>query len=398
MIFIAAAEPNVVLTAFGRTLALEPLTWPNINVNHILAMEGELGRRILKRNNGKVQMIEFDAHRLPDFPKPLPRDLRVATGSRVVLIRGGGIGDMLMCTPTIRALKKNLPGGIHLSLATFQDLCDLMCGNPFVDSVLAQPLTLGQLMGMDYYFEFKDPNSDIATIHMIDFYLKCAGFDASNVVDKSITLTINRRDKKDLSDRIQALRPDFGHIVYLNGLASDPIRDIPYGVLWAIADAFPKHLFLVPEMYTTRYPESAHGFRKRKNISPMDTAGDLTGYLTMIHCSDAVITTDSSAYHIAAAFDKPCMALFGPIDPGLRTAYYPTVRPIASTYSGGTCTAPCGKSNYAEFNDTRAEAEKRCPEAIRTGNGFSPCLSDFAMNRLIESLETTLNPCSRRNP
>jgi len=43
---------------------------------------------------------------------------------------------------------------------------------------------------------------------------------------------------------------------------------------------------------------------------------------------DLIVTSDTAPYHIAAALQKPCLALFGNIPPYTRTQYYPTVKSL----------------------------------------------------------------------
>lgn len=48
----------------------------------------------------------------------------------------------------------------------------------------------------------------------------------------------------------------------------------------------------------------------------------------IIERASVVVTPDSASLHIAGAFDVPTVALFGPFDPRLRTAYYPNCQAL----------------------------------------------------------------------
>ena len=170
MIFLAATE-QCSLKVYDADLHLEPLTYPDINISHILAMEDAMGKRILKTDKRKINRITFEAERLPGFPKPLSKPDQIPPGSRILVIRGGGIGDVLMCTPAIRELRRRLPAQVHLTLATFKSNISLFVDNPDIDSVVAQPLTLGELLKADYYVEFNLPKSVMDSINMTDYYL-----------------------------------------------------------------------------------------------------------------------------------------------------------------------------------------------------------------------------------
>jgi hypothetical protein len=393
MIFIAAREPNVFLRVYGAEFHLEPLTYPDIDLSHILAVESELGRRILERNDGKVNRIRFDAQKLPGFPKPLTSLEDAAPGSRILILRGGGIGDMLMCTPAIRELKRRLPAGVRIALATFSGYKPLFAAHPDIDSVTIQPLNLGRLMTYDYYFVFRDPDKQMDQWPLIDFYLAKLWIDPSTVADKRPALSDPMPRDPELNRRIQDAGSTFRHIVYLNGLASDSLRDLPPAMIYGLPDLFPETLFVVPDSYLLRYPETAAGFTKIPNVLTVDTAGSLIRYVTALDACCAVITTDSSAYHIAAALDRPALAVFGPIDARLRTAYYPTVRVLEAKYRGQTCRSPCGKSYRSQFYTESSENVSRCPEAAITGVPFSPCLGSFSQNLIRTEVEAMLSRC-----
>ncbi|MEO0166742.1 MAG: glycosyltransferase family 9 protein [candidate division WOR-3 bacterium] len=55
---------------------------------------------------------------------------------------------------------------------------------------------------------------------------------------------------------------------------------------------------------------------------------DLSELIAICYLSDLIIAPDSSAVHISATFNKPCIALFGNINPYLRVAYYPKVKAL----------------------------------------------------------------------
>jgi len=381
MMFLAATRPGVALKAFGAEFVLIPIRYPEVDVSQVLAMEDALGSRILQCNHTQIQRLRFEAHRLPGFPLPLRSPEGIPAGSRILIIRGGGIGDVLMCTPVIRELRRRLPG-TRLTLATFEQNGKLFRSNPDLDDVVAQPLTLGQLMAADYFVEFTGPDRSMNDTHMTDYYLSCIGIRPETVVDKRPVLA-----SKDLLDtatcrELAAARAGFERIVYLNGLASDRLRDIPPDVLSVFPDLHPEIRFAVPADYPERYPEQARPLLERSNVMEIDTKGSLEKYITALSVCDAAVTTDSSVYHIAAALDKPCLTLFGPIDPGLRTRYYPTVVSLEPRYQGKTCRSPCGKSMFSEFYNGQTDGVPLCPEARHRRSQFSPCLSSYAKDRL----------------
>ncbi len=390
MIFLSATEPNVSLSVYGTDFTLAPIEYPEVNIANILAMENPLAKRILDLNKTKIHRLVFEADRLPGFPKLLPALNEVPPGSKVLVIRGGGIGDVLMCTPVIRFLRENLPG-VHLTLATFKRNDTLFKSNPHLDAVVAQPLTLGELMEADFVVEFADPDISIDDTHMTDYYLRCIGIAPETVSDKTPILSIDGLIDPATVRSVTTAAHGFKRSVYLNGLASDRLRDLSPALLSIFPRTRSDILFVVPTAYEERYGTDSPTLYDRPNILRLDTADSLSAFVTAIHCCNAVVTTDSSAYHIAAALEKPCLTLFGPIDPKLRTRYYPTVISLKARYNGHTCQSPCGKSMISEFFDDRIDGEKKCPEASTKNMDFSPCLASFSKTRLMDAFNRITN-------
>ncbi len=388
MIFLAATEPCT-MNVYEAAFTLQPLTYPEVNPAHILVVEQELGKRILQRDRKKVRPLTFDAGRLPGFPKPMPPLGDLEAPCRVILIRGGGIGDVLMATPAIRELRNRLPHGSHLTLATFRSNVPLFSGNPHLDRVISEPMTLGDILGADYYLEFNDPGKLITRTPMTDFYLSGLRIDPAEVKDKIPILRPESLFDPVMAGRIRDAGSGFRCVVYLNGLASDRLRDVPPSILDVLPRRHPQFLFLVPACFCERYAGETSRALKGSNCLRVDTEGSLSAYVTALSCSDAVITTDSSAYHLAAALGKPALALFGPIESRLRTLYYPTVTGLDANYQGMTCKSPCGKSMLSEFSSTSKKDLMGCPEAVRQRQRFSPCLF-FAPELLLQSLERIL--------
>lgn len=389
MVFLSAAEPCT-LNVYGASFYLEPIISREVNVGHILVMEGELGRRILQKKRKEIQRIRFNAQALPGFPMPLQTLDQVIPGSKIIVIRGGGIGDVLMLTPAIRELRRRLPEDVHLSLATFKSNRLFFDRNPYLDSVIAQPVTLGELMEADYYVEFKDPASLMVRIPMIDYYLQGLGLDPQKISDKSLVLNAEPFFDRKVAALLDRAGSSFRHMVYLNGLASDQLRDLSPELLRILPAGFPDILFVMPAIYAARHRDHGVEILDTHNILWLDTEESLHRYVTALTRCDAVVTADTSGYHIAAALNKPCVALFGPISSRLRTTYYPTVLALDAEYQGKLCQSPCGKSILSEFKSGQVDAEQRCPEALAKGSHFSPCLASFSSEKLIHAFEEIL--------
>ena len=391
MIFFSAALPNVGVNVYGAEYLLNPLTYPEIDTEQILIAEDALASRLLKNNSGnRLQQISFEVEKLPDFPKPFSITENLKPFSKVLIIRGGGIGDVLMSTPAIRELRKRLPENVQLNLATFQWNRPFFSDNPHLSGVTPLPFTLAEILDADYYLEFTDTNAAAGPFSMIDYYLMGSGLDPESIEDKSLVLNTDPLLDKETVDGLNAIRSSFRYLVYLNGLASDRLRDVSSEVLDILPDRFPDIAFIVSNLYFERYQHLDEKILNRGNVVRLDTGNSLKRYVTALLITDAVVTTDSSASHIAAALKKPCLTLFGPGHSERWASYYPTVRPLEAAYTGSLCHSPCGRDMLSEFGQDQAVSEKRCPEAVLTDQRFSPCLASISADRLTEAFSETL--------
>ena len=94
----------------------------------------------------------------------------------------------------------------------------------------------------------------------------------------------------------------------------------------------------------------------------------------LAHKCDVIIAPDSSFVHFAAAFDKPTIAIYGPIDGKVRTKSYPNCTYVDSRKSLGCL--PCWRN-------------ENIPCKL-TGMRNSACLEGIAVSQIINELEIKL--------
>lgn len=396
---------------FGQEYELVPIVPPQVNLNHILAAPAPLAETIVKRYPDHLQIIYFDAHKLPGFPKRLeipPQE--ISKGSRLMIIRDAGIGDMIMLSSALRELKKEVGPGVELLLATLRDRHPLMYNSGLLEHFFPLPIPLSDLVNTtDYYFLFSDPRGIFGKVNMIDYYLDSFSIDyrAIDPEDKIPFLSPCLTRSDEIISSIRENTPD-GHIrvLYSPG-ASDPWRQLPPRVLNLLAVNYGEFVFFVPKY-------NLHGHTQHGNVFEIDTSGDLIEFVTAIEECDILVSADSAAYHIAATMNKPSLVLFGPIDTK-PAQYYPSATALEGVYEGEVCRFPCGISGHAgrfarkpigANKVTRFEPgtevithsgrpfiydpRKGCPEANITGTKYSPCLDLLPDERILEGFEKVL--------
>jgi len=406
MIFFSARKP-LTMTFFGESYALEPLTHPEINPDHILAAPNGLGHSIVNRHRQHLQIIDFEADRIPGFPRRLmqnPADLPV--GTRIIMLRDAGIGDALTMTPIIAHLNK-LDNRVLPVLATLKDRHELFAGTGC--PLLPLPIRLSQLLGQaDFFIDFHDPKDICEKVEMIDF-----NFDSLNIDPRTIpseqkipSLAPEIASSDNIRTRIDSLTREFLiRILYAPG-ASDQLRVLPDVILKKLALTYPDIAFISTDSGSEPIA---------KNVFSLETSESLRAFITAIDHCDGVVSSDSSAYHLATALGRPALAIFGPVPSSIRSGYYPKVVALDAAYQGQTCHSPCmihghlfrnagipiGREGIRQLkagtpittfsgSTFTYDPEKGCPEMNCCDTPNSPCLMNISDAALLPSFEKLL--------
>ena len=376
--------------SFGGSFYLDPITYPNVDLANILVVEDSLGK-IIMNSCPHILKASFDASKLPNYPAPMPSPENVPDKSKVLILRGGGIGDLILFIPALNILRSRLAQGVKLYLATFQEKVELFEGISGIEDITVMPKRMSQVIGMDYYLEFSGHSNLFGSMHMTDFYLTLMKIPPETVPPESKTpfLPGTKTMSKKIIRRFERLRKKNDKIVYCQTRTSSIIRNLSKELCLWLAKNTPEVTFVTtPEKQGERIDWP-------RNLIALDTTESLCDYITAIFCSDAVISPDSSAYHIAAALNKPAITLFGPIGSTLRSLYSPTVIPLDAEYAGITCKSPCGTNIVSEFRHLDKvpgyDSSKGCPEANMKKTDYSPCILSIPNEKVWEKLKQILN-------
>jgi ADP-heptose:LPS heptosyltransferase len=237
----------------------------------------------------------------------------------VHVVRGASMGDVLMCTPALRELKRRNPD-CHLTFYT--DFPALVEGLPFMDSVrpAAERPARGILLN---YENSLPPRRHIAQI--IGDYL------GVNVRDVRPSCTV----RPDLVERIRldwSGRPRPWIVVIRRAGPWTPNKDWP-DIYWeALLDR------LLASMTVVEIGTGLYGRRTRTDPNYLDLVDrtSLPQLVASIAAADLLIAPDTGPMHIAAAVGTPSVVIYGGyIDP-VSTGYPGNI----DFYSAVEC-APC---------------------------------------------------------
>ncbi len=407
------AKDNIVLTFFGQDYALGPISYPDVDISRILVVTDDLAKALYRIYPEFLEPVSFDATRIPSFPEPLVGSPSgIPEGKRLMIIRDAGIGDMIMLIPALRKLKQMVGHKVEIGLSTLKDRHPLVEGLGYVDRLYPLPLRLSELVSeTDYFVGFPDIKGIYNRVNMTDFYLDSMCMDPGSIpsADKLPKIPESLLLHEDTIRKIRKLAGYRSLKVFYSPGASDPIRRLPPCILLTLATSFTDMIFLTPE----KIPEEAKGL---DNVTGIDTSSGLASFATAISECDILVSSDSGAYHIAAAIGKPSLVFFGPIPSMLRSTYYPYVISLDPfDYMGETCVPPCGihaRTQRASLKPIGANMVRDlrqgteiitfsgqmftydpslgCPEAQAKGTRFSPCLESFSDESILQGFERVL--------
>lgn len=242
----------------------------------------------------------------------------------------GGIGDVLMTLPAVRAVKKKY--NCHLTYATDYNylegaLTKVLYGNPHIDAIIkwsdlvpehydatidltcpciahekqgAPPVNRIDLFARHIGVELDSPH--------IDFYLTKSEVDWGQNFVKQNKL-INKK------------------IILVQPFSSSESRDVPKNTLKsALAAVFETRRDVRAIICTHSTDSSSDDWKYLETVEARNL--DIRQIASIMHHCDLVLCPDSSILHLAGALKKPTVSLFGPTDPYARVNHYPNAMAI----------------------------------------------------------------------
>jgi len=277
----------------------------------------ELAERIdayLERRNYSGPRAQHEVY----FNGPAPR---IGTAHRILVTRGvGGIGDLLMMTPGIRALRQMNPQS-EIVFAVPGNLVALLNGNPHckIVDIAAEGL---DVRDFDAWYNLSDcPSSrhesrtaPKVTLSRIELFAEGMGVEPSDLaVSGRQPVYRVSDDERELARRFLN-QAGSGPFVAVQLQAADRYRDYPH--LESVVKSLAEHCDVL--VFGDR-PFSGFEYDR---VTRVHSFGLRQAFAVVSQCA-AVLAPDSSFIHLAGALDLPCVALFGPIDGRMRTQDYP---------------------------------------------------------------------------
>src|SRR5258707_355086 len=300
---------------------------------------------------------------------------------RILVVRLGAMGDIIHTLPAVASLKHSFPGS-HITWAIAPQWAPLLDGNVFVDRlILVERTSLAGLLrsrkelrrepfhfAVDFQGLIK--SALVASVAGPD---RIFGFSRSHVREKPAALFYSSyatSSSKHVVDRNLDLARAAGasSLLYVfplpPGQPEQPLPDKDFVLACPLAGWASKQWPLDSYTHLAKRLERDLGLALVVNGPPSsaDVLGRIEGAVThisgmpgLIHATRraiAVVGVDSGPLHLAAALDKPGVAIFGPTDPQRNGPYGGSLHVLRS---------PAARTTYKRHSETDASMRAIAP-------------------------------------
>jgi ADP-heptose:LPS heptosyltransferase len=272
---------------------------------------------------------------------------KIQADGSIVIIRGGELGDVLMTTPIIRALRDKYPCTRILYVTRTPEA---IAGNPFVSSVLnwnTPSICVHHILSADRVIDYRgviEAWHGPAIPHMAEI--------AGVTLEKSTPdFFVSEKDDLWAKDVMSINKVADDRSLVLQASANSPTRCWSWYNITQFAKSIAQGGWTVILLDKTRLDLDIPGV---VNLSGQTTIGQAAA---IIKHSAMLVGPDSSFQHLAAALDVRSVGIFSVIPPGDRISTYPEAIGIAAKCE---C-APC----YDQFNICEHEPKFDCMNSIQ---------------------------------
>ncbi len=286
-------------------------------------------------------------------------DLDLAETNMVV--RPGGLGDLVMLTPGLRAWKRKEPNR-PLVLATSRENIPLLEGAPYLDGVIPVEQWVGTNFQhcYDLRYAVEPPEfgiqgklswKDYCSKDRSDIFEECLGT-KNGGGPKVFGLPVNRRVQKKMASLLPAVHPYIGIAATCKSVVKCLPPDFIAPLVAHLIPEFQGTIVLFGQ--TEGWSRNLSGIRGAGVVNLIDQLS-LQEAVALCSLMDLVISPDSAPMHFAGALGINCVALFGNLEPQTMSKYYPTVK---SLYPRGELPCvPCGGKISCQMPEGKFGAE-----------------------------------------
>lgn len=317
---------------------------------------------------------------------------------KILVVRFSSIGDIVLTTPILRCIKQQLKD-VELHFITKQQFITVIENNPYVDKFhtiknsLAEVIPQLKKENYDYVidlhhnartlklklalgktsYSFNKLNWEKFLIvnfkknklpqqHIVDRYFETVSKIGVTNDNKGLDYFINEKDEIDIVSALPTLFHDDYNALVVGG--SYFTKQIPINKLKEICTNSPLPIVLLGGKDDAAIAEQVYQFHKNKVINLCGKL-NLNQSASIIKQSNKVITSDTGLMHIAAAFKKDIISLWGNTIPEFGMGPYLAGKNSQLIEVKDLSCRPCSKLGY-----------KKCPK------GHFKCMNNIDINTI----------------
>jgi ADP-heptose:LPS heptosyltransferase len=317
---------------------------------------------------------------------------------KILVVRFSSIGDIVLTTPILRCIKQQLKD-VELHYVTKHNFLSVIDNNIYVDKVFTIKDSLKDVIpqlkkeNYDYVidlhhnirtlrlktalgkksFSFNKLNwekflivhfkkNKLPPIHIVDRYFETLQSLGVKNDGKGLDYFINEKDEIDIPSTLPTLFHDDYNALVVGG--SYFTKQIPINKLKEICTKSSLPLILLGGKEDAAIAEQVYQFHKNKTINLCGKL-NLNQSASIIQQANKVITSDTGLMHIAAAFKKDIISLWGNTIPEFGMGPYLAGNNSQILEVKELSCRPCSKLGY-----------KKCPK------GHFKCMNDIEIKSI----------------
>ena len=337
--------------------------------------------------------IEFISIHFRNWKKP---DFNNVKNKRLLIIRHGGIGDLLFITPIIKKMKIKYPE-LKITLMTRIMYHSLFNNFPYIDKLVdhAWPnifslLTHDYIVFLDKSIEI---DKDAREKNVYDLFSeKYFGIKLDNSEKKPV-LFVDQYELNKIASSVPFITDGSCLTIGVQIRAGSPIRTPSYDfwvklIIKLLRDIPNTKIYLITEKNMAFWAEKIKTMVICREPGLTDDiinfghySQNIQSLIALIEMLDLIIAPDSSSVHIAAGMDIPTICIYGPFPSRLRIKYYPKAIGLDAS---AEC-APCFTHGH-----------KPCKKAREKGLYWSPCFNNLKTEEIVNKVKLLIKRHKRK--
>ena len=235
--------------------------------------------------------------------------------AKILIVRDEGIGDILLLTPALRALKEKM--NVDVFLATNKNYFPIIKYNPYLTGYCAiagleNHMKNGYHQVIDLRF-WSEHSPNRHKVHRSIVYTEKTGIPLDPAKSKPILYI----DKETIAKGKKLLNyNEKKNYIAIQLSATHYCRN------WSIENYKILSELLIKQNLVPVWIDKEKIDFELKGLINLTGQTDIEEFLGVVANCSLTIGGDSSLYHISGALDVPFIAIFGIISPNLRTTYY----------------------------------------------------------------------------